>query len=63
MAKYNELELGVLEYLQDTFYSSFYLKTDKYEIGTILYTANPYRRTNATIVDILILIGNKLYDC
>ena len=44
---------NVLEYLQKNFNSPFYLKTNKYEVGTILYTSNPYLRTNATIISIL----------
>ena len=49
---YSSIVPTVIEYLNDTFEAPFLLKTDKYEIGTVLYTANPYWRTNATIVDI-----------
>ena len=44
---------SVLEYLHKHFPAPFYLKTDKYEGGTILFTANPYFRTNGTIIDVL----------
>ena len=46
------IKTTVLEYIEKHFPAPCYLKTDKYEVGTILYTANPYWRTNATIVDI-----------
>lgn len=52
MSNYNNIEKTVLEYLSETFPAPFYINTNKYEVGTILYTANPYWRTNATIVDI-----------
>lgn len=42
--------LTVKEYLSENFTAPFYLKTDKYEVGTVLYTANPYQFTNATII-------------
>lgn len=47
----------VLDYLDEHFAAPFYVKTNKYEIGTILYTANPYIRTNATIIGIEQSIG------
>lgn len=50
----------VLQYLRDTFPAPFYLKTDKYEVGTVLFTANPYLRTNATIIKVL--IENSMYQ-
>ena len=52
MSNYNNIEKTVLQYLSETFPAPFYINTNKYEVGTILYTANPYWRTNATIVDI-----------
>lgn len=54
---YSEINPTVIEYLNETFKAPFLVKTDKYEIGTVLYTANPYIRTNATIVDIVKTIG------
>ena len=50
---YSQIETTVIDYLNETFEAPFYIKTDKYEIGTVLYTANPYIRTNATIVDLI----------
>lgn len=50
--KYLDIQKTVIEYLNEKFTSPFYIKTNEYEIGTVLYTANPYARTNATIVDI-----------
>jgi hypothetical protein len=47
-----KINSSVLEYLNDYFPAPFYLKTNKYEVGTVLYTAKPYIRTNATIVNI-----------
>lgn len=47
----------VLDYLNEHFAAPFYVKTNKYEIGTVLYTANPYIRTNATIINIEQSIG------
>lgn len=57
--KLDEIEIysTVLEYLSKHFSAPFYIKTDKYEIGTVLYTANPYIRTNATIIGIEKSIG------
>lgn len=49
-----EIKSTVLEYIHNNFSSPFYLKTNKYEVGTILFTANPYLRTNATIIEVLI---------
>ena len=54
---YSSIVPTVIEYLNDTFEAPFLLKTDKYEIGTVLYTANPYIRTNATIVDLITTRG------
>ena len=42
----------VQKYLRQEFIAPFYLKTNSYELGTILYTKNPYKRTNATIVKV-----------
>lgn len=50
---YSQINPTVIEYLNETFKAPFLVKTDKYEIGTVLYTANPYIRTNATIVDVI----------
>lgn len=44
---------SVLDYLHTHFPAPFYLKTDKYEVGTVLFTANPYFRTNGTIIGVL----------
>ena len=41
MSNYNNIEKTVLEYLSETFPAPFYINTNKYEVGTILYTANP----------------------
>lgn len=47
------IKTTVLEYIEKHFPAPCYLKTDKYEVGTILYTSNPYFRTNATIIGIV----------
>lgn len=47
-----KINSSVLEYLNDYFPAPFYLKTNKYEVGTVLYTAKPYIRTNATIISV-----------
>lgn len=52
-----EVYSTVLDYLNEHFTAPFYVKTNKYEIGTVLYTANPYHRTNATIINIEQSIG------
>lgn len=44
----------VLEYLHNTFPAPCYVKTNKYEVGTVLYTANPFVRTNGTIIQVII---------
>ena len=72
MKDYEQFESTVLKYIKDNFTAPFFIKTDDYEIGTVLYTANPYYRTNATIIDItksigtfytvLTDIGNILYE-
>lgn len=54
---YRQLQTTVIDYLNETFEAPFLIKTDKYEIGTVLYTANPYWRTNATIVDVILPRG------
>lgn len=51
---YSQIQTTVIDYLNETFEAPFLLKTDKFEIGTVLYTANPYWRTNATIVDVIL---------
>ncbi len=72
MKDYEQFESTVLKYIKDNFTAPFFIKTDEYEIGTVLYTANPYYRTNATIIDmtksigtfytVLTDIGNILYE-
>ena len=47
------IKTTVLEYIEKHFPAPCYFKTDKYEVGTILYTSNPYFRTNATIIGIV----------
>lgn len=46
---------NVIDYLAKQFTSPCFVKTNKYELGTILYTANPYFRTNATIIEEIIV--------
>lgn len=64
-----EIYSSVLDYINTNFPAPFYAKTDKYEVGTLLFTSNPYIRTNATIIEeveegntykILTDIGNVL---
>lgn len=45
--------MDVLKYIQDNFPAPCYVNTSEYEIGTILFTANPYIRTNATIISVI----------
>lgn len=45
---------SVLQYIRTNFPSFNYVKTNQYEVGTVLFTANPYFRTNATIIEVLI---------
>ena len=51
--------MDVRQYLNSTFKSLGYIKTDKYEVGVILFTANPFYRTNATIISEI--IPNTIY--
>ncbi len=54
MKDYHNIQKTVIEYLKEKFPAPFFVNTNQYEIGTVLYTANPYWRTNATIVDVIL---------
>ncbi len=48
-----KLSVPTWQYLNENFDAPIFAKTDKYEVGTVLYTVNPQKYTNATIMEVL----------